>query len=157
MLTIKVDRKWKREGYTISNFVLFENGKEVFRTNCIEDKDRGLKSFMPLDEIRKKKVYGKTAIPSGTYNVILTYSQKFGARTSYGWCKGILPEIENVKGFSGVRIHAGNSAEDSLGCLLVGKNDKVGWVSDSMNTLKKVYPFIKKTLDNKEKVQLVIE
>lgn len=157
MLTIRVDRKWKKEGYTISNFVITDNGREVLRTNCIEDKDRGLKSFMPLEEIRSKKVYGRTAIPSGTYNVILSYSQKFGARTSYGWCKGILPEIENVKGFSGVRIHAGNSAEDSLGCLLVGKNDKVGWVSDSMNTLKKVYPFIKNAIARGDEVKLIIE
>lgn len=68
----------------------------------MEDVTRG-----PLDE----KVPGKTAIPFGEYPVVLTWSKKFGR---------MMPEIQHVENFSGVRIHWGNTAKDSLGCILVG-------------------------------------
>lgn len=68
------------------------------------------------------KVYGKTAIPYGTYKVVMTYSPKF---------KRILPEILSVPNFSNIRIHSGNTEEDSLGCIIVGRNKEVGKVIDS--------------------------
>lgn len=66
------------------------------------------------DEVRKEgvKVYGRTAIPSGTYRVENSYSNRF---------KKVLPAILNVPGFEGIRIHGGNHAEDSLGCILLGE------------------------------------
>lgn len=155
-LIISVDRKWKKEEYTISNMVLMRGGVQLMRTNCIEDKDRGLKQSMPFGEIVKRKVYGVTAIPSGRYQVRLSYSQKFGAKDGYSWCNGMLPEVMDVPGYSGVRIHAGNSAKDSLGCLLPGKNDKPGWVSNSMQTVKLMYNHIKEALKDGDKVWLVI-
>lgn len=57
------------------------------------------------------KVYGKTAIPAGKYEIQLTMSNRF---------KRVLPLLINVPGFDGVRIHPGNTAADTDGCLLVG-------------------------------------
>lgn len=93
--------------------------------DTIEDTDRGLDDSMDLEEIKKKKVKGETAIPTGIYPVYLTYSPKY---------KKQMPLIDNVKGYSGIRIHSGNTSKDTEGCLIVGKNTKVGMVTDSRNT-----------------------
>lgn len=131
-LELKVVRAWKKPTYTIGKF--FVDGERLFES--LEDKDRGLTSDMPLAEIKKKKVYGETAIPTGRYRVKLTYSPKF---------RRILPEVLDVKGFSGIRIHAGNTAKDSLGCLLVGWNKKTGMVVDSRKALQKLMSILDNT------------
>lgn len=102
----------------------------VYECDVLEDTDRGLDDKMPLEEIIKKKKYGTTAIPSGVYEVQITYSPKY---------KKLMPLIMNVKGYSGVRIHSGNSAKDTLGCLLVGKNKEVGKVLESRKTYNALF------------------
>ena len=62
-MLITIDRAWKKDGYTISR--LYVNG-ELFGCNTLEDTDRGLSQDMQLEEIKKKKVYGQTAIPIGS-------------------------------------------------------------------------------------------
>ena len=81
--------------------------------DTLEDKDRGLTQSMSLAQVQKLKVYGKTAIPTGEYSVKMTLSPHFNR---------VLPLVENVKGFDGIRIHNGQNADHSLGCILVGKN-----------------------------------
>lgn len=80
------------------------------------------------DTVRKdgEKVYGKTAIPAGMYRVKKTYSPRF---------KKVLPEILEVPGFSGVRIHAGNTAKDTEGCVLLGLNKTKGAIINSQNAM----------------------
>ena len=143
-MLITIDRKWKKDGYTISRVYLNE---EYFGCNCLEDTDRGLRQDMSLDEIKKKKVYGQTAIPSGSYECIYTYSTRF---------KKMLPLLLNVPGFDGIRIHSGNSAKDTLGCLLIGKNDKVGWISDSRTWTSKLIAKMQEAWNKKEKVTVRI-
>lgn len=133
-MEIRVERKWKKEGYTIGK--MYVNG--VFFSNTLEDKDRGLTSTMPQEEINTKKIYGQTAIPTGAYEVKLTYSTRFASKAWASKYGGRVPEILNVKGFSGVRIHPGNTAADTLGCILVGKNDVKGKVTNSTSYYYKV-------------------
>lgn len=94
--------------------------------DTIEDTDRGLNDEMTEKEILGKKIKGQTAIPTGIYPVYITYSPKY---------KKQMPLIDNVKGYSGIRIHSGNTAKDTEGCLIVGKNKEVGKVLES----RKVY------------------
>lgn len=116
------DRKWKKEDYTIGR--LYVN--DAFFSNTMEDKDRGLDKAWPLKTIELAKVYGKTAIPTGTYVIKLTYSPEFANRSwgkKYG---GLVPEIMDVPGFTGIRIHPLNTADESLGCIGVGENKYKG-------------------------------
>lgn len=103
------------------------------------------------DRVRPEgeKVYGKTAIPEGTYEVKLTYSPRF---------KKILPEILNVPNFTGIRIHCLNKAEESEGCIGVGEwNGKdTNWISNSTVTYNKIIPLLQKAVDNKEQVTITI-
>lgn len=82
----------------------------------LEDVDRKLSSTDDLATITKIKVFGKTAIPYGRYEVIMTYSNRF---------KQTMPLLLGVNGFEGVRIHSGNTSEDTEGCVLVGYSKDV--------------------------------
>ena len=88
----------------------------------LEDMDRGLDSSQTLDEIRAVKITAQTAIPTGKYSVIYTMSRRFGR---------MLPLLANVPGYDGIRIHPGNSAVDTQGCLLPGKRAEKDFVTDS--------------------------
>ena len=149
-MRISIDRIWKKPNYTISNLYVdgkrFTDGKQY--CNVLEDTDRGLTSDMTVDQILKKKVYGQTAIPKGEYVVTITYSTKF---------KRDLPLLNAVKGFTGVRIHSGNSAKNTLGCILVGRNDKVGWISNSRYWFGLLFDKIEQAIKRGEKVTFVIE
>jgi hypothetical protein len=72
---------------------------------------------------RTMKIPGKTAIPSGTYPITVTLSHRFGIR---------LPLLSNVRDFTAIRIHGGNSASDTEGCILVGKEQRIdkGWIGN---------------------------
>lgn len=117
-MEIVLHRQYPKPTYTIGK--LYIDG-QYFCDTC-EDTDRGLDQMMPTPEILKRKIQNETAIPTGEYIVRFTYSPRF---------KRLMPQIENVKGFSGVRIHAGNTAKDTEGCVLLGKNTIKGGVTNS--------------------------
>ena len=144
-MEVLIDRAWKKDGYTISR--LYVNEK-LFGCNTLEDTDRGLSQDMQLEEIKNKKVYGQTAIPRGSYECVYTYSNRF---------KKMLPLLLNVKGFEGIRIHSGNSAKDTEGCILVGLNLKKGMVLNSREWTNKLVYKMKEAWDKKEKVTIVIQ
>lgn len=153
-MKLTVDRKWKKEGYTIGK--LFVDG--VFLCNTLEDKDRGLTSAMPIEKIKVMKVFGETAIPSGVYEVKLSHSPKFANRAWGKKYKGQVPEIINVKGFAGIRIHPLNTAQDSLGCIGVGKNTAVGMITNSTEYYYKLLDtHIIPALKRDEKITLEIK
>lgn len=143
-MLITIDRAWKRDGYTISR--LYVNGELL--CNALEDTDRGLRQDMTLDEIKKRKVYGATAIPSGSYECVCTYSNRF---------KKNLPLLKDVPGFEGIRIHSGNTAKDTEGCILPGRNTQKGMVTESRVWTEKLQGLMKAAWDRKENVTVMIE
>lgn len=147
-------RIFKGPSYTIGK--LFING--VYECDTLEDQDRGLTSQMSLEEIKAKKVYGVTAIPTGTYSInMTTVSPKFKDRAWAKPYKGILPRLENVKGYEGVLIHVGNKAEDTLGCILVGENRIKGQVVNSTACFYALMTVLLKAKNAGEGIELVIE
>ena len=129
-MELQLKRLYRKSEYTIGK--LYIDG--VYFCDVVEDKDRCLYSYMNIGEISKIKVKDKTAIPYGKYKVRLSMSPKY---------KKILPEIMNVPGFTGVRIHSGNYASDSSGCLIVGKNTVKGGVTQSKVTMSKLMEKLK--------------
>ena len=136
-MNIQLKRIAKKETYTIGK--LYIDG--VYFCDTIEDKDRGLNQAMSINDIKKKKVYGETAIPTGTYKLVIDYSNRF---------KKSMAHILNVPGYEGIRIHTGNSAKDSLGCIIVGKNKVVGKVVESRNTYNQLFPILQKAFKEGE-------
>ena len=149
-----VDRKWKKQSYTISNLII---DNKVF-CQVLEDTDRGLDSSMSLAKIRELKRPSITAIPRGTYEVTLdVISPKYCTNSFYKQvCNGKVPRLLNVKGFDGVLIHAGNTDKDSAGCLLVGMNLEKGKVINSRETFRELYKLLKDVHDKGEKITIKI-
>ena len=135
-MKIEVNRIFKASNYTIGELSVNNN----YVCDTLEDKVR----------VDGEKVYGETAIPVGTYTVILSYSNRF---------KKVMPEIQNVPNFTGVRIHCGNSSKDTEGCLLVGKWDgkTENWISDSKNSYNKLYPLLEEAFNKKENITITIK
>lgn len=102
--------------------------------DTLEPPSRHLIAAWGADEVRRRKVYGRTAIPIGRYKVELSRSPKFSALSPYKSLGGRLPLLQGVPAFSGVLIHCGNSVADTRGCILVGRAVGRGIVGDSRNT-----------------------
>lgn len=105
-MEIQVNRKWFSDKSTISEMLI----DGVFQCFVLEDVER------------TEKVYGQTAIPVGRYRINITPSKRFGR---------LMPLIEHVPGFEGIRIHWGNEAKDTEGCLLLGETRGVDFVGKS--------------------------
>lgn len=131
-MTLTLDRKYKLPTYTIGK--LYINGK--YFCDTLEDKDRGLTDDMTVSEISNIKIKNKTAIPTGTYKITITYSNRF---------KKNMPLINDVKGFEGIRIHSGNTDKDTEGCVLVGFNKVKGNVINSRDTYNKLFSILSKS------------
>ena len=139
-MELLLERKWKKELYTIGKLSI--NGD--FFCNTLEDTDRGLAQTMSLPVLRAKKRRGITAIPTGRYRVTLDVrSPKYSLKRAYDFCQGYVPRLINVPAYEGVLIHIGNYPKDTEGCILVGKNTKVGAVMESTDTFKQLYCILK--------------
>ena len=155
-MKILIDRKWKKEDYTIGK--LYVDG--VFFSNTLEDRDRGLTSTMSIEEIKKKKKAGDTAIPTGTYNVRMDIpSPRFSKSNWYiKNCNGAkMPRLKDVPGYDGVLVHCGNTAKDTEGCILVGKNDVKGMVTKSKDYFLKLYNIMYTAYKKGESIEITIK
>lgn len=132
-MEIKVDRVQKDPDVTIGK--LSVDG--VFECWTLEDPVRP-------DNV---KIYGETAIGAGEYEVTITFSPRF---------RVMMPLLLNVKDFAGVRIHPGNSVQDTEGCLLVGMDRLARSLGRSRIAYDKLYTKIDQALKRKEKVVLKI-
>jgi len=150
-MEIVVNRKYKRMGYTIGELLI--DGEKFCDT--LEPEDRGLYTEMSDAEIKKRKIAGKTAIPTGCYKIRMDIvSPKYSKRIAYEFCEGKLPRLEKVPGFSGVLIHIGNWKEDTKGCILVGKNVVKGGLLYSTRTFHTLY---KRLIEENDDILLKIK
>lgn len=154
-MKLLLERKWKKSDYTVGK--LYIDG--VFFCNTMEDTDRMLTQDMSLQEIQLIKKANITAIPTGTYNINMNIvSPKYKLHAWYSRnCHGArLPRLENVPGYQGVLIHVGNTAKDSSGCILVGKNDVKGMVTKSKETFLELYKKMYGAYISGEKIEITI-
>lgn len=127
-MKLLLKRKYKAANYTIGD--LSVNGR--FFCHTIEDTVRELPEQCPNTPAGQQcrclgKVYARTAIPAGTYQVSMKYSPRF---------KRVLPYLYDVPHFLGILIHSGNTEADSAGCIIVGRNTVKGKVTESRKTLE---------------------
>ena len=134
-MKILLDRKYLGKAYTIGT--LSFDGK--YLCECIEDVVRDLNKDGDLLDDGETKIPKETAIPYGIYKVKLSMSPKF---------KRILPMVENVKHFTGIRIHKGRTAKHTWGCILPGENKIKGQV---INSEKYEMIIIQKILEAEQK------
>lgn len=141
-MNLKLIRKQFTEESTIGELYI----NDVFECFIIEDKDRGLKKMMTPNEIASIKIHGKTAIPYGVYEVAITFSNRF---------QTYLPLLMGVTGYEGVRVHKGNRASESEGCLLPGTSKGNNVVNSSKVAFDKLFAKLK-AVEKKEKIFIEI-
>jgi hypothetical protein len=137
----------KRETFTDESTIGSLSIEGKFECFILEDKDRGLNDNLTLEQILKVKVYGKTAIPYGRYEVDWTMSARF---------KVFMPILLNVKGYSGIRIHKGNTEIDSLGCLLCGTRKKNNMITESTLATRNLYTKIEAAKKQGQRIFITI-
>ena len=138
-MKLTLNRIYKAPTYTIGR--LFIDG--IYFCDVLEDVVRDINKDGDLLDDGEQKVYGETAIPYGTYKVILNLSNRF---------KRIMPLLLNVPHFEGIRMHSGNTDKDTHGCLLVGKNTVKGKVTES----KKTFEQLMQKLDGQKNITIDI-
>lgn len=118
------------------------------RTGGVLYVDEDFFGYTCEDTVRDSKITGKTAIPAGTYDVVLEDSPKYGKDC---------PTIKDVPGFTYIRIHSGNTEEDTEGCLLVGyKQYANGTIAESRPAIAKLKAMIQAEIKSGGEVQLSI-
>jgi hypothetical protein len=113
-MQITIKRLYKTNTSTIGE--LFIDG--IFECFTLEDVERPV------------KIKNETAIPKGTYKVIINQSNRF---------KRLLPLLLNVPNFEGIRIHSGNSNHDTEGCILVGQTRNKNYIGQSRKAFNKLF------------------
>lgn len=126
---IQIKRDQFSESSTIGRLLV----DGVFRCFTLEDRVREV----PGEPVEKWKLKGETAIPAGSYACTVTFSNRF---------KKPLPLLHDVPGFTGVRIHSGNTDADTEGCILVGLTARPDWIGNSRDAFVPLLKDIQATL-----------
>lgn len=142
-MKLKLKRRFFAEEYTIGTLSI----DGVRFCDTLEDKNRDHNKDGDLNDPGEGKVYAKTAIPFGTYKVIVNHSPKF---------KRELPSLLDVPHFEGILIHRGNTAKDSAGCILVGENKVKGQVINSTQYENELVKRLKSAIKKGEEVEIEI-
>lgn len=142
-MEIVVTRKTRTKTTTIGELSI----NDKFECYTLEDNDRGLQQAMPLEEIKRKKVFAQTAIPAGRYEVVITFSNRF---------QQYMPLLLNVPGFEAIRIHSGNTATDTEGCILLGQTLSPDFIGNSRAAFRSFLPKIR-AVERTEKVFITIK
>lgn len=147
-MKLKVIRRYLFEEYTIGQmYIDFENGTGwQYFCDTLEDKVRDKNRDGDLQDEGETKVYGKTAIPYGTYTIIITKHAKYGYDVPY---------LTDVKEFTGILIHGGKTADNSSGCLLIGKNTIKGQLTDSKLYVDKLMSLFKQYPQRSYKIEII--
>lgn len=99
------------------------------------------------DKVRPEKIAGQTAIPAGKYEIDINWSERF---------KRYLPIILNVPHFTGIRIHSGNTAADTAGCILVGRTKETDFIGESVLAMNDLFPKLLKAIREDQKITIDI-
>jgi len=142
-LKLTLNRRYLGPDYTIGS-LFFD---EIYLCDTIEDKVRDLNKDGDLLDEGEGKVFGETAIPYGTYKIELSMSPKF---------KRLLPLLLDVKHFTGIRIHRGNTALDSHGCILPGENKVKGKVINSTKYEIEIVKRIRGAIKEGKEIEITI-
>jgi hypothetical protein len=131
--------------FVLKRTVLWENST----VGELYDPDGVFLSHVLEDAVRNVKIQEKTAIPAGTYTMMIGWSNKR---------QRLVPFLLDVPFYEAIQIHPGNKPEDSKGCLLPGKADPnvKDWVANSQDTFDRIFPIIRKACEKGEtKIQIV--
>ena len=160
-MKLKLIRTAKKDKYTIGKLLMQDkqNGEWLWLADTIEDKDRGLDQSMSLANIMRLKVKHQTAIPTGTYEIVMNVvSPKFAAKPKYkAFCGGRIPRFKYVNGFDGICMHAGIDQDSSSGCPIVGENKVVGKVINSWKTFERVWAILDAAANRGERIWITVQ
>ena len=130
-MELKLVRKYCKDEYTIGHLYVVESGKDIWVADTLEDKVRDYNKDGDLLDEGEAKVYSQTAIPYGKYEVKMTISPKFKNRYWAAIYGGIVPLIDNVKHFTGIRFHPASTAASLSGCVGIGRNTLRGQLTQT--------------------------
>lgn len=153
-MKLVLHRKYLKNNYTIGKLYLDKGyGQLEWIADTIEDRVRDL--------TKDKKVYGKTAIPFGEYeitmNVVSPKYSNFRKYPKYERYDGKLPRLLSVPMFEGVLIHIGNDETDSEGCIIVGENKVKGKLVNSTNSFYRLMDnYLLPAARRREKITIMI-
>jgi hypothetical protein len=136
-------RRWFAPNYTIGKLFI----DDVVFSDTLEDVNRDFNHDGDLLDEGEAKVYAETAIPFGTYKVIVNHSPKFGRD---------MVRLLDVPHFEGILIHRGSTERSTAGCIIVGENNEKGRISNSIKYELELIEKVRDAQDRGEKIVIEI-